>query len=72
MINIIHLLLNDADTRCYFCEKHFLKSDFPLQGKDTVEIHHISYDPEVLVLAHRTCHKKHHREERKKKIDIIL
>lgn len=66
LINIVHLLLDDADTRCYFCNKHFMAKDFPLHGKDNVEIHHISYIPEEKVLAHKKCHKKYHAEENKR------
>lgn len=65
LIEILYLILDDSDTRCYFCAKHFRASDFPLQGKDKVEIHHTSYIPEKKVLAHKKCHRKYHAEENK-------
>jgi hypothetical protein len=70
LINIVHLLLDDADTRCYFCYKHFMASDFPLQGKDKVEIHHTSYIPEEKVLAHKKCHRKYHADKNKRKRNL--
>jgi len=68
MIEIIHLLLNDSDTRCYFCGKHFVAKDFPFKGKDKLNIHHISYEPEIKVLAHESCHKKFHAKHKKKSL----
>jgi len=67
MINIIHILIQDADVRCYFCGKYFTSNDFPLQGKDKIEIHHISYVPEVRILAHKKCHRKFHADQKKTK-----
>jgi hypothetical protein len=68
MIEIIHLLLNDSDTRCYFCGKHFLKVDFPIDKSDNINIHHTSYIPEIKVLAHTKCHRKFHAEQKKKSL----
>lgn len=63
MTNIIWLLVGERGTHCYFCDKPFTPQDFPLQGKDKVEIHHISYVPEIKVLAHRKCHKEYHKKK---------
>lgn len=76
MINIIIILLNDADTRCHFCGKHFLRTDFPLDRTDNVCIHHIdgnhqNNNIDNLTLAHRECHKQYHAEKRKKKQSLI-
>jgi len=66
MIEIIHLILNYNDVKCYFCNKLFIASDFPLKGKDKIHIHHVTYNPEVRVLTHESCHKKFHVEQKKK------
>jgi hypothetical protein len=66
MLGIICLLLRDNPTECYFCHKKFTEADFPLMGRDNVDVHHVTYDPEYKVLAHHKCHLKHHREERRR------
>lgn len=65
-------MLNADGTYCFFCGKKFTEKDFPLQGRDKVEIHHINYVPEVKVLAHKKCHKKHHANLRKAKSNLII
>lgn len=67
LIEILYLILDDSDIRCYFCGHHFMASDFPLHGKDKVEIHHTSYIPIVKVLAHKKCHRNYHAEQKKHK-----
>ena len=69
MIEIIHLMLESGvcEVYCFFCGERFTPEDFPFDGRDKVEIHHISYVPEIKVLAHKICHRKHHRIERKKR-----
>jgi hypothetical protein len=67
MVNIISLMLNADGTHCFFCGKKFTPKDFPLQGKDRVEIHHVTYVPEVRVLAHKKCHRKFHADQKKGK-----
>jgi hypothetical protein len=67
MIEIINLLLTFGNC-CYFCKKPFKISDFPLKGKDKLNIHHISYEPEIKVLAHESCHKKFHAKHKKKSL----
>lgn len=72
MTNIIWLLVGERGTQCYFCGKSFKPSDFPIDGKDKVEIHHTNYVPEVKVLAHRKCHKKFHAALKKANAHITI
>jgi hypothetical protein len=72
MIEIIQLMLNVDGTHCYFCREPFRAKDFPLHGKDKVEIHHVTYVPEYKVLAHKKCHRKYHKQERAKRTEFIL
>ena len=65
MIEIICLILRDNAIKCYFCGKIFKSSDFPISGRDLLDIHHVTYVPEYKVLAHHKCHLKHHKEQRK-------
>jgi hypothetical protein len=65
MLDIICIMLRDNPTICYFCKKPFKPSDFPIKGRDKVDIHHVTYVPEYKVLAHHKCHLNHHKEQRK-------
>jgi len=65
MINIISIMQRSNPTICYFCGLPFDASDFPIDGRDKVDIHHVSYSPEYLVLAHTKCHKKFHAKQKK-------
>lgn len=67
MTNIVWLLVGERGNHCYFCGKQFTPNDFPLDGRDKVDIHHISYEPEEKVLAHHKCHVKFHADKRKTK-----
>lgn len=71
MTNIIWLLVGVRGTHCYFCGEPFKPSDFPIDGPDRIHIHHITYIPEVKVLAHKKCHKKYHADLRKAKSNLI-
>ena len=70
MLEIVTLLLRNNPNICYLCEKPFKPSDFPIQGRDKVDIHHVTYDPEYKVLVHHKCHLKHHAEQRKAKAKV--
>lgn len=65
MIEIICLMLRDNPAKCYFCGKHFKSSDFPINSRDALDIHHVTYDPVYKVLAHHKCHLKFHAEQRR-------
>lgn len=67
MLDIVCIMLRDNPTVCWFCKKPFKPSDFPIQGRDKVDIHHITYEPEYKVLVHHKCHLKYHKEQHKLK-----
>jgi hypothetical protein len=72
LIEIVWLMLRREDpSKCYFCGKPFKESDFPIDGRDKVDIHHVTYSPEYKVLAHHKCHLAHHKKMREEKAGRI-
>jgi 5-methylcytosine-specific restriction endonuclease McrA len=66
----IHFFMEQHEFKCYFCHKKLdASSFFPLKSgssRDELTIHHKDENrdnntPENLVLAHRPCHRRHHR-----------
>jgi hypothetical protein len=68
MVEIVSLMVGTDLIKCFFCQKPFKPSDFPIDGRDKVDIHHVSYDPVWKVLAHHECHLKYHKQQRKTKV----
>ena len=62
---IILMLLDKHDVRCYFCLFRITRKDFPIRQTDNVTIHHIDHNHfnnkiSNLSLAHRYCHRRYH------------